>query len=299
MADTSKPKTPGGKKQVRRSQFSKDTEKNLKAGERQRLANERQRVRTDKQRQKDDKRKERAYLKDLRQLEKTGLYNPKSHELTRYRRQRIARTVRENKELLSDRFFFIPVTKKQKAKGIERASALHMITSKRGIFIEKQGYEKAVLRRSSFSPKGELEIRLLGKYKQGENKGKIHEERIPLAPLDALIVEKERLRKAVDAFGPLGPNESLAFIIDNTDEGGSIGYSYNVYDDIELLIDALEKRYARSDAARIDMFRHIRIRKTTLVNGVARDWNREAEPHRTRRRKIPKKKVNRPFKRKK
>lgn len=246
---------------------------------------ERKRVQRDKARAKADKVRERSYTQKLKALEKVGAYNPKSETLTRYRKTRINRAYREFEQFLdSERFAFVKLSK----QGLKFANqpAMNAVTTKRGMFIEREGYEKIYERKSKTFP-GRTEIRKAWKAKTGENKGKMIEDIVPLVPLaETLEDEDERIRKAANAFGPLKKDERLAFII-NT--GGVLGYSYNTYSSIDQLLRDVKARYKRSDDAMAYLMAHLIIRKTTLTNGNrparAVDWNREAAPYRPKKRK--------------
>lgn len=254
------------------------TEKYLREGERARLRREKARVKADVAR-------ERDYNKKLRELEKVGAYTPKAGGLTRYRKSQINRRYREIEPFLdTDRYAFVKLSK----GGLKYAKQPQMqaVTTKKGMFIEREHYQK-IYERKSKTFKGETEVRKAWKAKTGVEKGKWLEDLVPLVDLEVELEEgEENVRNLANAYGKLGPNERLTFILTT---GGHYGYSYNTYSNVDLMIADIRKRYKRNDADMVEMLATLIVRKTTLTNGNrparAVDWNTEAAPYRPKKRK--------------
>jgi hypothetical protein len=204
-----------------------------------------------------------AYKRKLKALQSKGIYIPKDEKLTKYRKTQINKRYRQfQNEIESGQFFFVKAPNKQVLK---QAKQLSMETTRTGIFIEKQGAKRATIRKNR-QHKGEYEIRLSGKVKRGERRGKSYETIIPISPLDVLDDERNRLRKMAQKFGKLSKKERLAFRIVET---GNEGYSRSVFQNIETLIKYLDK-YRKSDSERVQFLRHIVIEKTTIENWLGK-----------------------------
>lgn len=248
---------------TRRGRQGSDRKSQLKdrritARDRDREAKEfdRQQTRLDKQRAS----RLAKYERELERLQETGIYNPKSQSITPYKIRRINRAMREFGEFLDpSQFFFIPVEKGDRREILDRASKLKMATSPRGIFHEKDGFARASLQKSYQGPKGEFAIHRTGKVKTGPNAGLKKEDWVPLASIDELTKEPERLNREAEKLGPLDKGDRLAFkIVDDTGEG----LSRQTFANRRLLNDKL-MQYKRSNAAKIFMYRHVIIEKTT------------------------------------
>lgn len=216
----------------------------------------RQRRELEKQQRADDRARDKELKAVLRQASATGLYNPKSTELTPYRRRRLEKIKRENRELLDNtKTIFVPIKEGNKRKIRERATNLHMTTTKKGVFVSRDGHKSASLKYDRKHDEYYIERR--GKTKRGPNRGRIYKDHIPLASIDELEKEVERLRRAADRLKPRG-DEVLAFKVT---EFGLEGASYNTYQNIDALLRDLD-RYPKSVAARLNFFRHIRVEKS-------------------------------------
>lgn len=221
------------------------------------------------------------YSRNLRKLKSLGIYNPSSDELTKYRKTRINKLMREYGSYLDNKKFqFVKVPKEQRAKVISVAKELKMPAAPSGIFIEREGYKTAELKAARGRP-GEFDIIRKGKVKRGPRAGKSKSQIIPIAPIDRLALEKDRIRKAAEAFGPLGKNERLAYKVV---ENGTEGYSHYTFDNPDALIKKLGE-YQKNRAAQLAFFRHVIVEKTTVGT-----WFKEHPVNRRRNRNRGRKK---------
>lgn len=225
---------------------------------------------------------DRQYEKQLREFERLGIYQPKAQELTPYRKKRIRQATREYHEFLEGDYSFVALPDK---KAVSQAASLDMKTTHKGVFVAREGHTRVKLTRR----KGELYIDRSGKTKVGVSG---HErryvvERIPLATVDELTRERDRLIREARALGPLKDNERLAFKLTTYTKDGKMveGYSRQVFDDIDKLIEEVEK-YEKSIKWKLaQIFRSITIMKT--ASGPT--WFREHPRKDTR---FKKRKVN-------
>lgn len=220
--------------------------------------------------------RKKQYLSDLRKLKATGLYNPSSNELTSYRKRRINDAIyKHSRELNTDKYFFI----KAPPKAVADARKLKFNTTPKGIFLEKSNFETAKLtkqprKRATYGAPVEYDILIERRIKKGKNQGKIQDKLIPLVSLDELSLEDKRIRKLADAFGPLRKNQYLAYIVTSY---GHEGYSYNQYENIDLLIQDFHNRYdPRLDF--VTLYRQLEIERTTV-----KQWRERAKSHRPKR----------------
>lgn len=201
----------------------------------------------------------------LKRAHGKGIYEPESYELTKWRRYKAKKIIKEYGELLDpSKFFFVPVPKKDRKETLNRAIALELSSiksgdkkkpaSKTGLFIAKDNYKTARLKKDK---SGEISIIRSGKIKRGERAGKRYTSTMPIASLDELTNQENRLRKMGEKIKLKG-NEALAFQIQ---ENGHEGFSRSSFSNINLLMEYLE-RYQKSPAARINFLRHIEIVKT-------------------------------------
>lgn len=210
------------------------------------------------------KERDQILTRAMKRASETGVYKPKELKLTKYRRMRATKAIREYGDFLDPRkYFFIKTPKPIKAKAFERAESLEIKHSRTGLFIAKEGHKKAILKTDR--KRKELYIERVGKTKRGPSRGVRYKTITPLASIDELDFERDRLRRLAKAIGPLRPNERITFrVIEN----GLEGYSHTTFSNIELLINYLE-HYRKSIAAKVNFFRHIQIEKTTTSQWFA------------------------------
>jgi hypothetical protein len=227
------------------------------------------------------KRRESEYKSRLKLLSKTGIYSPKSDTLTPYRKSRINKAWRDYSQYFPtpgkgekfhrpDKFFFVDATKGQSKgrvkKFLANAKSMGMVTTPKGVFIEREGQRRAKVEYSN--KRHEFDIVLTGKIKWGKNKGKRISDRIPVAPLDRVSGEEQRIRDMAEAFGPLSEKERLSFLLyENNVEVGAHRATYN---NIEHLMEAINRYHRENQSARLKFFRLVTLRKTTML-----DWSRE------------------------
>lgn len=223
------------------------------------------------------KKREREYRRRLKLLEKTGVYQPKGEELTRYRKMRINKAFEQWQPFLEDtrrQFMFVDasktLTKKELKKFHENADSLQMKTTKTGVFIGREGQRRARIVRPKSRP-DEFDIELSGKVKWGINKGKRIKDRIPVAPLDRLGDERQRLEHMAKDAGPLKSGEALSFVV--VQNGSETGAHKSTYDTVEGVMRALNGYHKDNYAHRLAFFRLVQIRKTTLT-----EWRKEHPP---------------------
>lgn len=196
--------------------------------------------------------------KTMKRTAQVGLYNPKSLKLTKYRRYRANKLLKEFGEVLDPgKYFFIKAPKNTKREILDRAESLKIKHSKKGVFLFKNGYTRAKIKTDK--KRGELFIERSGRTKRGPTKGVRYRTVTPLASIDELTSEKERLRDMAAALGPLGKNDRLSFIVI---EDGLEGYGHGTFSNIELLLHHLET-YQKMTPSKVQFYRHIEIVKTT------------------------------------
>ena len=201
--------------------------------------------------------RDKEYRGILKAASKTGLYKPKSEELTKYRRSRARQIKRDYGDYLDPKkYFFLPLPKNKKSDVIKRADTLKITTSRTGIFYPKEGHKTASIKKDK--KRDEYYIERRGKTKTGINKGLKYRDVTPIATLDELDNERERLRRAAKRLGKMGENDFYAFVVV---ENGLEGYSHYTFRTIEQLISHIDS-YPKNVAAKINFFRHIKVVKT-------------------------------------
>lgn len=257
----SKIKAPGNKLQAQSAKSIKEIERQRRAAEAARKAIQRE--------------KDKELKATLKKIKGMGIYEPKSFSMTPYRRKRIKSIERQYSEYLSgEDFFFIPVPKAKKNRVIDRANSLGIPTTRTGLIVPKDKHTKAVLKEN---PKGEFYILRTGKTKQGINQGRKYSTISPLAGLDELEKQKERLRRQAKSLGALKTGERLNFVIV---EGGYEGRGTrffsgpNAIEELFAHIDSYQKdqlandgrliKKGKSVGALVHFYRHVKIIKSTI-----------------------------------
>lgn len=215
----------------------------------------------------------------MRALQKVGAYDPKGDELTAYRKGRINQLWREIGDKVSPppgakaSFFFVGTDKlnaKQRKSFLGNAKSLDIATTRKGIFLQKEGQRKARLQYNKEND--EFDVVLTGKVKWGENKGKRISDRIPIGPVDRIGRELERIENVANQFGPMKKGEAISFIV--VELGEEVGASQSTFSDARRLRDYIDTRYHRDNkAAKLKFLRMVRVRKTTLTA-----WGQEHPP---------------------
>ncbi len=208
--------------------------------------------------------RDKLLLNTIKRSTKVGLYNPKELKLTKYRRTQANKILKEFGTVLDPtKFFFVPAPKPIRKKAFERADSLNIKRSKTGLFISREGHAQAKLKVDK--KRGEVYVERSGKTKRGARSGRRYHTILPLASLDELDNERDRLRALAAKLGQLKSNERLAFLVK---EDGLEGSSNNTFNNIELLIKYLDQ-YQKTVAARINFYRHIEIVKTQSAQWFA------------------------------
>lgn len=208
--------------------------------------------------------RDRLLLSTIKAARDKGIYNPKELKLTKYRRYRANQVARQYGEFLdTSKYFFVKAPKKAQANIIERAESLNMKHTRSGIFISKEGHKRAILKQDK--KRKEYFIQRTGRTKRGPTKGVKYKTITPLASVDELDKERDRLRSLAKAIGPLKKNERITFVVI---ENGIEGFGHSTFTNIELLLTYLEN-YRKNTPSKVNFFRHIEIRKTTAVQWFA------------------------------
>lgn len=219
------------------------------------------------------------YRRKLKELRKIGAYEPTSDELTRYRKTQINKQWREYGSFLDDErrpFFFVPADKltgPERKAFLANARSLSIKTTKTGLFLQREGQRKARLVWDNENK--EYDVLLTGKVKWGENRGKKIAHRIPIAPVDRIDRELDRLESKARQMGPLGKGEALSFIV--IENGDMTGASRNTYHNPETLRKRLAEYHVENKGHALAFLRLVVVQKTTLT-----DWNKEHPPRNKR-----------------
>lgn len=204
------------------------------------------------------KERDRILVRTMKLASGKDIYTPKEFKLTKYRRYRATKAAKEFGEFLDPKkYFFVKAPKKAKKQIVSRAEQLQMKYTRAGVFIEKGGHTRVKLIESK--RRNEYAIVRSGKTKRGPTKGRRYTTLTPLASIDDLANEKQRIRDMANSLGRLKKGEFLTFKVV---ENGFEGFHGTLYSNIDLLLLALEN-YKKTMAAKINFFRHIEIVKTS------------------------------------
>ena len=202
-----------------------------------------------------------VYKRALKAVRGKGIYDPKSIVLTKYRRTKIKAVLRDYRELLDPKkyvFLHVPKGKKRK-ETLTKAAALDIPATKTGLFAPRgsKNTRKPTLRTNKKT--GELFIRHAIDVKRGPRGGKSRIRITPIASIDELTNEEQRLERLFKELrSQLTGSQRIVFVVR---ENGSEGYSHAVF----LTIGQLNKwlsDYKKSAAARIQFYRHIELEIT-------------------------------------
>lgn len=240
--------------------------------------NERERQQHERERQRTAAARNKEYERKLRQAKEYGLYEPKAPELTSYRKWRINKAIRENSRFFDPKeYTFLRAPKSAR----HQAGRQGYKETFKGFFVPKHGFERVTISKAKGkSRRGEYDIKLHRRIREGKGKGKIEHKLIPLAPIDRIMQEADTKYKGLaKGFGPLAKNERYGYIIKAYEDINGRGYSYMLFNDYDLMMKFFKERYStRDDFA--TMLATLEIRKTTWP-----EWKAEAEPFRSKRRK--------------
>lgn len=205
-----------------------------------------------------------------------GIYEPKSVELTKYRKYRVRKIIKEYRPFLdTKKFFFVTAPKARREEVRQRAEGLKLKATSTGVFIERQGHTKARFKESRKLK--ELYIERSGRTKRGPSRGRRYTHVTPITSIDELEKARDRLRELGEAIPIRNKGERLVF---KTRSNGIEGYSHNTYADIDLLIGDLAK-YRMSLANQIQFFRDITIERVE----TSAQWRLDHPPRSSRERR--------------
>jgi hypothetical protein len=133
-----------------------------------------------------------------------------------------------------------------------------------GLFYPKAGYTRAKL---LVDPKtGEVDIKRTGRRKKGTTKVRTYESILPVANVDEIDEQFERIRRAAERLTPLKEGERLAFIIR---EGDHAGYSNRTFLSIDNMIAYIAEyrgrhgsKWTRTQPEWVSFLRSVEIEKT-------------------------------------
>lgn len=234
--------------------------------------------------------RDRILATKLKRLKATGLYAPKSDELTTYRKRKVSQLSKQYAEQLDpSKFMFVKLptgkqisgTKERKAvhRLKDKAESLNYTTSRTGLFVEKKSYSRASLK---FDPKhNTFAIKRTGKVKRGRNRGTVYSSIEPLVTIDTLTSSKNRIRREAEKLGPLNKGERLAFKV--TQEGNE-GYSHKIMNDVDALMRYLNQyqKSAQHPQGKTKHQQAVFLSYIEIVKTTPREWFTE-HPARNRR----------------
>lgn len=213
----------------------------------------------------------------IKAAKNTGVYDiklPKGQrigtaKLSRHQRYRASKAMKAFGDFFDPAKFVLIVPPKSDLKKVkERAEGLGLKPTRRGFFAPTEGYQKVTL--GYDRKRKEYHIKRSGKTKMGINKGKRYTKVTPLAGIDELTEERERIRRLMKKLEPLEGDERFAFEVR---EAGNEGYSHFTFTSLDDLFKRLEE-YRKTTAARVNFYRHIHIVKTKSF----RHWFKEHPP---------------------
>lgn len=185
-----------------------------------------------------------------------GIYEPKSLELTKYRKSRARKVIKEYGPFIDvKKYFFVQAPKARRVEVIQRAEGLKLKATHTGIFIAREGHTKARFKESKKYK--ELYIERSGRTKRGPSRGRRYTHVTPITSVDELETAKDRLKDLAASLPIRNKNERLAF---KTKSNGVDGYSHATFADVGLLLEWLEN-YKMSLANRIQFYRDIEIER--------------------------------------
>lgn len=204
----------------------------------------------------------KAVLKNIAGM---GIYEPKSPVLTPYRRRRLREVKREYGKFLSGDYFMLPIPKEDRKAVIARAEELKFDHTKFGLIVPRKKHTHARIRKGK-NKKGKPEYTIIktGKTKWGPNRGRIYTDALPLATVDDIEIEKDRIRREAKRLGPLNDDQFFIFIVE---EDNTLGVSRLSFKDIEDLLQFLDEggsaSYQINPMTQTQVMRHIHIEKVT------------------------------------
>lgn len=227
--------------------------------------------------------KKRELKRKLKQLTKTGLYNPKSQEITPYRAKRINSLYKEYRsELENPNVLFVKFPKFVSPQKMQaKAKSLKFKASRKGLFIEKEGSRSGSIEYNRTL--GEYQIKLTGKRKSGPRKGTKITKTFPLSNMMELDRQRERFREEFENLNRK-KNEYARIRVTET---GNDGFSSTIFSRFDDLMSHLDN-YQKSVSDRIQFYRLIGIEKVTKAEHAEQLKQRREKAKATKKRKTDK-----------
>lgn len=213
----------------------------------------------------------------LSRLKSTGIYQPRSTEITDYRKRKINALYKQfQKQLETDEFVFAKFPPKTEKKLKAKAKALNLPVTSTGVFVGKDGQRKAKIQFNRQLQ--EYEIALTGKAKYGKRAGTKITSYLPLASVDTIEKEMQRLEGEANTHN-LKSNEYLRIRVTET---GNDGFSEKIFKDFSALSNYLEG-YKKSKSQRIAFYRYLTIEKVTIAQHNIDKSNRSTKKRKVNR----------------
>lgn len=235
-------------------------------------------------RTKTNQEKKRELKRRLAKLQKTGIYSPKSNEITPYRAKRINALYKEYRsELENPDILFVKFPKYvSPAKMQAKAKSLKFKSSRKGLFIEKEGSRSGTIEYNRNL--GEYQIKLTGKRKSGPRKGTKITKTFPLSNMVELDLQRERFRNEFENLNRK-KNEYARIRVTET---GNDGFSSTIFSKFEDLMTHLDN-YQKTISDRIQFYRLIAIEKVSVSEHRADLQERREKAKAAKKRKVDKK----------
>lgn len=224
--------------------------------------------------------KDAAYTKQLKRLQTTGYYTPKSLDITPYRKRRINALTREVGNLIdADKFFFVKTSKRTREAFRQSGQEV----SRKGVFFPREPEKGHYLERGKLvRRKGRGRFDFIGErtVKNSKIAGRHKETFIfPGAGPDALMKSRRHLgdmAKEMGAVSP-GPNKRFRFVISDGQGSFMSKRAFSNLDDLWAHALSYRKKFGEK-VALIDKLTVVIVEKgqgaarfsrgTDLVDGV-------------------------------
>lgn len=201
--------------------------------------------------------RERDYVAKMKLLEKTGIYQPKAHELTKSRKTTINKYFGQYGDKLQDKSLVFAkssgLTARQKKDLTAKAKELDLTTARSGVFVKHHGQKRGIITLNK-EMGDEFIVTLEGKRKSGSKAGKRVREKQPIASIDKIdntLGRLEQMYKAIEKKKKKG--ERIAFIVRGEDH---LGYSHKVFTSFAQLKSHLNL-YKRTPMQRLQLYRSL------------------------------------------
>lgn len=242
---------------------------------------------------------QKQFERELRALEKTGIYVPKEKKLTKYRKARVRKAYAEFADQLNPaNFVFVKAPAKKKRVVLKKTATMPDVfkNTKTGFFVAKDGFKKAELKKSART--GDYYVKRSGKVETGTKASKTTSSVIPIVSVDEMDLFRDKIENAKKTLGPLKKGETYEFVIHDV-EGKH--RSRMIYQDLDIMFDQFKgasSARAMSDPQLKPLFlaamRHLEIRKVKYEYAVkVRKQETAARIKAKEKRRAASRKVNR------